>query len=299
MLDGNGAWENFAGLGEVWFPKDLPPDWAPFRYGHWRWIGPWGWTWIDDRPWGFATSHYGRWANIGGLDSEAGRWGWLPGKRPGNDSRNDGPGNDGDTPGFMPAAVAFLGTAGVGLSYPDAFSPAVAWFPLAPGEVYWPSFTNDPEAIRRLNAGAVSDPAAIGPARKNDPPAEIVTAQYRNRRYASVVPRPVFVGGKPVADAIIHLPARRLKNAPLLAGSPGIEPQTASPPARAVIASASHGVATKLAKARDMLARIVKWREHRKRLVEAAVSRFPIPNALMADKRDSRVRALIGKKHGT
>src|SRR4051794_16944842 len=55
MLDEAGAWETVAGLGEVWFPKDLPRDWAPFRYGHWRWIGPWGWTWIDDRPWGFAT----------------------------------------------------------------------------------------------------------------------------------------------------------------------------------------------------------------------------------------------------
>ena len=110
------------------------------------------------RPWGFATSHYGRWANIGGSDNDAGRWGWVPGKRPGNDS----PGDRGDNPAFMPAAVAFLGTAGVGLSYPDAFSPAVAWFPLAPGEAYWPSFTDDPEAIRHLNAGAVADPAAIG-----------------------------------------------------------------------------------------------------------------------------------------
>jgi hypothetical protein len=108
----------------------------------------------------------------------------------------------------------------------------------------------------------------------------------------------VFVGGKPVADAVIKLPGRRLENAPLLAGSPGIEPQTASPPARAVIASASHGMATNLAKARDMLARIVKWREHGKRPVEAAVSRGPVPNALVADKRDSGSRPLIGKKHG-
>ena len=87
MLDEHGAWENVAGLGDVWFPKDLPSDWAPYRYGHWRWIGPWGWTWIDDMPWGFATSHYGRWANIGGSDTEAGRWGWVPGKRPGEPLR--------------------------------------------------------------------------------------------------------------------------------------------------------------------------------------------------------------------
>ena len=71
------------------------------------------------------------------------------------------------------------------------------------------------------------------------------------------MPRPVFVGGKPVADALIALPVRRLENAPLLAGSPGIEPQAASPPARAVAESAGRGVAAKLAKARDTLTRII------------------------------------------
>ena len=81
MLDEHGAWESIAGLGAVWFPKDLPRDWVPYRYGRWRWIGLWGWTWIDDMPWGFATSHFGRWANIGGSDAEAGRWGWVPGER--------------------------------------------------------------------------------------------------------------------------------------------------------------------------------------------------------------------------
>ena len=24
---------------------------------------PWGWTWVDDAPWGFAPFHYGRWVN--------------------------------------------------------------------------------------------------------------------------------------------------------------------------------------------------------------------------------------------
>jgi len=69
-----------------------------------------------------------------------------------------------------------------------------------------------------------------------------------------------------------------------------------------VIASASHGVARgvaiNLAKARDMLARIVKGRDHGKRPVEVAVSRTPFLGALAADRRDSRLRVLIGKKHG-
>ena len=226
-------------------------------------------------PWGFATSHYGRWAKVGESDTEAGRWGWVPGQRP---REYD------EQPDFMPAAVSFLGTAGVGLSYPDAFSPAVAWFPLAPGEVYWPGFTDDPEAIRRLNAGAVADPAAIGAALKGNPPADIVTGQYRNRRHATVVPRQVFVNGKPVADAVIDLPARRLENAPLLAGSPGIEPAGTTPPVKAAVELARHGVAGNLAKAREVLTRIVKWREHGKSLSE---------------KHDLRKRALAGKKHGT
>ena len=72
MLDEHGVWERVDGLGEVWLPKDLPRNWAPYRYGHWRWIGQWGWTWIDDMPWGFATSHFGRWADIGESDGEAG-----------------------------------------------------------------------------------------------------------------------------------------------------------------------------------------------------------------------------------
>ena len=257
---------------------------------------PWGWTWIDDMPWGFATSHFGRWANH--------RWLRYRSRALGMGAGASALVAHVEEPAFMPAAVAFLGTAGVGLSYPDAFSPAVAWFPLAPGEVYWPSFTDDPKVIRRLNDGAVADPAAIGPARKDQPPADVVTGQYRNRRYASVVPRPVFIGGKPVAEALIELPPRRLENAPLLAGSPGIEPPRieplgTTPPVKAATQSAGRGVAANLAKARDMLAHIVKWREHGKRAAEPAVSRAPVPNTLAAEKHDSSKRAVVRKKHGT
>src|SRR4051794_12751711 len=115
-LDGQGRWEVAKGYGQVWYPDGLPEDWAPYRQGHWRWLSAWGWTWVDDMPWGFAPSHFGRWAR---LDE---RWAWVPGPRR-------------DRPAYIPAAVAFLGTAGVGLSYPDANGPAVAWVPLAPGEV--------------------------------------------------------------------------------------------------------------------------------------------------------------------
>ena len=221
-LDGAGSWEKAAGHGEVWYPNALPDDWAPYRYGHWRWLQPWGWTWIDDMPWGFATSHYGRWARI---DE---RWAWVPGVRS-------------ERPVYAPALVAFLGTAGVGISYPDGNGPAVAWFPLAPGEAYWPSYTNDPDAIRRINAGSGADLSAIAAAANgsSSAPAAIVNGEYQNRRFASVVPRPVFTAGRAVAPALIDLPERRLDNAPLLAGSPQIPPAT--PPVQA--ASAAHTLA--------------------------------------------------------
>ena len=250
-LDEHGNWETVDGYGAVWFPQELPDDWAPYRQGQWRWIGPWGWTWIDDMPWGFAPSHYGRWAKLGGSNADAGRWGWVPGKPEKH-------------PAYMPAVVAFLGTAGVGLSYPDAFSPAVAWFPVAPGEVYWPDFTGDLDAIRRLNAGAVDDPETIGPALKDDPPADIVAGEYRNRRFASVVPRSVFIGGKPVAKALIELPSRRLDNAPLLAGSPQISPPTPRPAVMVSSGAGSNSVTPKRAKAAETLAKILKTRPAKK-----------------------------------
>jgi len=44
------------------FRRMFSRDWAPYREGHWAWIEPWGWTWVDDASFGFVTSHYGRWA---------------------------------------------------------------------------------------------------------------------------------------------------------------------------------------------------------------------------------------------
>lgn len=223
-LDGNGSWEADPVYGEVWFPHAAADDWAPYRNGHWRWVAPWGWTWIDDMPWAFAPSHYGRWAKIrerekAPLDPSspaAARWGWVPGKLVAD-------------PVYAPALVAFLGTAGVGLSYADAVGPAIAWFPLAPGEAYWPGYTTDLAVIRRINRGAVADVATIAAAVDGLPPAAVVNGAYRNRAFARAVPRSVFAAGRPVRPALLRLPDRRLENAPLLAGSPQIAPPAPHP----------------------------------------------------------------------
>ncbi len=72
-LDDNGDWSDVPEYGNVWYPTTVSLGWTPYRNGHWGWVGAYGWTWIDDAPWGFAPFHYGRWAYIGN------RWGWCPG----------------------------------------------------------------------------------------------------------------------------------------------------------------------------------------------------------------------------
>ena len=53
------------------------------RTGHWAWVRPWGWTWVDDAPWGFAPFHYGRWVY------HRNAWCWAPGhlRRAGRSTR--------------------------------------------------------------------------------------------------------------------------------------------------------------------------------------------------------------------
>lgn len=41
-LDQYGSWQVIAPFGAVWFPANMPGDWAPYRYGQWGWVDPWG-----------------------------------------------------------------------------------------------------------------------------------------------------------------------------------------------------------------------------------------------------------------
>jgi hypothetical protein len=216
-LDSAGLWKINAQYGPVWFPTQSE-DWAPYRFGHWSWIASWGWTWLDDQPWGFAPSHYGRWALIDD------RWAWVPG-------------NYVARPLYAPAVVAFLGTPGIGLSSEEGAT--VAWFPLAPGEAYWPSYARDLDYVRNLNLGTVRDVSAIGVRADGEPPLETFHEDFANRLLATAVPRLVFTNGHPVAPARVSLPEKRLQDAPVLMASPQIPPAiqrvtrvaTAKPPA--------------------------------------------------------------------
>ncbi|MBO0736397.1 MAG: hypothetical protein J2P48_07490 [Alphaproteobacteria bacterium] len=229
-LDAAGVWKSNPQYGPVWFPT-TSQDWVPYRFGHWNWMAPFGWTWIDDQPWGFAPSHYGRWAFIDG------HWAWAPGSFVAR-------------PLYAPGVVAFLGTRGVGLSSEDG--AAIAWFPLAPGEAYWPVYTRDLDYVRTLNRANVPDVQAIRMHADGSPPLEVVNEDFANRQFASVVLRSVFVNGRPVAPARIGLPEQRLQDAPVLMGSPQIGPPSARLVARvatpAVTAPATH-VATSAVKA--------------------------------------------------
>jgi len=127
-LDPYGTWNQDPTYGTVWYPTVTAANWAPYRYGHWSWIAPWGWTWIDDAPWGFAPFHYGRWTMIGS------RWAWVPGPLPAR-------------PVYAPALVAFLGGGEFALDS----GPAVGWYPLAPGEAWWPWYRTSTRYVTSAN----------------------------------------------------------------------------------------------------------------------------------------------------
>ncbi|HEX5030043.1 MAG TPA: DUF6600 domain-containing protein [Candidatus Eisenbacteria bacterium] len=68
-----GAWYQVDPYGWVWTPYDVPAGWRPYTDGQWL-STSYGWTWLSDDPWGWATYHYGRWT----WDSYYG-WLWVPG----------------------------------------------------------------------------------------------------------------------------------------------------------------------------------------------------------------------------
>ena len=125
-LDTYGVWQTSPAYGSVWVPTSVQAGWAPYRYGHWAWIAPWGWTWVDDAPWGFAPFHYGRWVSWNG------GWGWAPGPL--------GYWN----PYYAPALVGWIGGAGfgVGFGWGGGWGIGIGfgWFPLGWGAPYYPRY---------------------------------------------------------------------------------------------------------------------------------------------------------------
>jgi hypothetical protein len=71
-----GNWIDVEGYGYGWQPDMAVNDsnWRPYADGYWAYTDD-GWTWISYEDFGWATYHYGRWANL----SDYG-WVWFPGE---------------------------------------------------------------------------------------------------------------------------------------------------------------------------------------------------------------------------
>src|SRR5712671_3824265 len=217
-LDEYGSWRAVPQYGEVWFPKRVASGWAPYREGHWVWLDPWGWNWVDDEPWGFAPFHYGRWAMI------EDQWAWVPGEFV-------------PQPVYAPALVAFVGDPGVGYWNAAEVGPAVGWFPLGPGEIYWPSYTRNRDYIRNINIANVSrgviDPIANAAASRGstDPPPQVRDQRFTNRNATTVVPARIFANAAPVAPAARQMPRpvvqQAVQQAPVSVRPPQLAPASA------------------------------------------------------------------------
>ena len=153
--------------GPVWAPTVVVEGWAPYSSGCWAWVDPWGWTWIDDAPWGFAPFHYGRWA------FRHNAWGWVPGAHIGHAV-------------YAPALVTFVG--GGGWHSSPAPGGSVGWFPLGPHEPYIPPYRTNRTRLHNVDVEHIayvnrSVPGAV-----------------------TVVPNETFVRGQPTAGAALLLP---------------------------------------------------------------------------------------------
>ena len=206
-LDRYGRWEQNPEHGALWIPANVGPNWAPYSQGHWTWVAPWGWTWIDDAPWGFAPFHYGRWVYV------RSNWCWTPGVRVAR-------------PVYAPALVAWVGGSRGGSGR------EVGWFPLAPREVYVPSYRVSPRYARDINITHVGNAGQIDRVINNP----LVPRQFENRRFPqalTVVPANVLTERRPVAPASADY--RRSASGRDFAQQPGrsnviVAPQASPPP---------------------------------------------------------------------
>ena len=133
-LNQNGNWEVAAEYGNVWIPTRVAVGWEPYRDGRWVWTRQWGWSWVDNAPWGFAPFHYGRWIQ------HRGRWAWAPGRFE-------------PRPAYSPALVAWVGGPQVSIGVTVGGTrrpPQTGWAPLAPRQNYVPAYPHSSQYTERF-----------------------------------------------------------------------------------------------------------------------------------------------------
>ena len=186
-LDNNGTWSEDGDKGPVWYPSEVPADWAPYSNGYWSYVGPWGWTWVDYAPWGFAPFHYGRWGFVGS------RWGWYPGPRFGVSI-------------YGPAFVGFLG-GGFGFGFGVGFG--VGWFPLGFGEPFHPWYHAGFGYSERINVRNTFIRNVNVVHSTNN----FNYAYARNERAVTATSRSGFTGGQAVNRGAAHINEASLRGA--------------------------------------------------------------------------------------
>ena len=197
-LDDYGRWRYVADYGPVWTPIGIAPGWAPYRFGHWIWVAPWGWTWVEEEPWGFAPFHYGRWAFV------EGGWCWVPGPVY-------------VRPVYAPALVAFVGGGGFHLSI--GIGEGLAWFPLGPHEVYVPPYRVSRVYVNNINiTNTRVNVTQITNVYNTYTTNNVTRVTYMNQRVPSAVTavsHDTFVNARPVARNLAQVDARQIAEAPV------------------------------------------------------------------------------------
>jgi uncharacterized protein DUF6600 len=198
-LDDYGDWRDDPNYGHVWYPNQVAVGWAPYHEGHWDWISPWGWTWVDDSSWGYAPFHYGRWVSVGG------RWGWVAGPVAVQAV-------------YAPALVVFIGGG------PGGWGGNVGWFALGPREVYVPSYHVSEAYVTRVNISSttVTNVTVTNIYRTTiiNNTTNVTNITYANRNVQGavmVVPQHAFVSAQPVGKVAVTVSARDIAAAPMSA----------------------------------------------------------------------------------
>ena len=213
-LMNTGTWAPSPQYGRIWYPP-VEADWVPYRHGHWGYVAPWGWTWIDAAPWGFAPFHYGRWVQDGR------RWGWVPVQQGVVIAANV-------RPIYAPALVTFIGLAAGAVTDarrgPD-FGGSVGWIPLGPQEVYRPPYRVSTNYVRNVN---VTDVRNVTNVTNVTSTATTTTINnYVNRSAVTVVPAAVMTASQPIATRIEPVTPRTIALARPVQAAP-VQPTTAT-----------------------------------------------------------------------